>query len=303
MKKTFFLGLLLVSLFVLLPTNPVFAEGQTVPQESLTPDQWVGQTFVFLAMPANKQKEGYEIYPEKMAQRGFAGDPAADLPYANYFSKQVVITDAIRITDTPYDYVIHMKVKSTGEKLVSRTFRGQLEGLGYLADREKARKQFVGKTIYSLHPALENIVQDTGSYLKEMPLLPIGTPMEVIDVWDGMQSSLPVWLVARVNGSKVAIPMAYSWTNLPRNVWNGLPPWQDTFSLEDPRKKIGDSPELWNLIQSRNIKPGMTQYEVRISWGAPNRIETVTVDGLEETVWTYGDQRLRFSGDRLIVIE
>lgn len=302
MRYPIVLCLILVSLFLLLPV-PASAETAPADQENLAPDQWVGKTFLFLAMPANKQKEGYEVYPEKMAKAGLDGDPSVQLPYRDYFAHQVTITDAIRITDTPYDYVIHMKDKKTGEKFVSRTFRGQLDELAYLADREKARKQFVGKVIYAIRPALENIRQDNGQFLDEMPLVSIGTPMKVVDVWDGMQSNQPIWLVVRTNGNKLALPMAYSWTNQPRNMWGNGTPWQDAFSLEDPRTRIGDSPELWKLIQTGNIKLGMSQYEVRLSWGAPEQMEKVNNEGIEETLWTYGTKILHFSGDRLISME
>lgn len=295
--------LCLIALFLLFGVNSLFAATQAAAPENLTIDQWVGQKFVFLALPNDRQSEGYEIYPEELAERGFSGDRSVNIAYKDYFAKQVTVTDVVRITDTPYDYVVHLREAKSGQKLIGRTFRGQLEGLALIDDREKARKKFVGKTIYALSRTLQSLEPGNDTMPEKAINISPGTPLQVIDIWDGMQSSYPIWLVVLINGHKAVLPIAYSWTNQPGYAWTTSPPWQDYISLEDPGKLTKSYAELQSFLESGTIKEGMTQYQVRLIWGPPSSIEKAIIDGSEQILWTYGNQKLKFSGDRLVSIE
>jgi hypothetical protein len=191
----------------------------------------------------------------------------------------------------------YMTVNDTGEKLVGRTMRGQLEGLVLTDDLVNARQQFLGKTIYPKFRELTG-VYDPGSYAIPTSITtPIGGPATVVDVYAGNQSQEPVWLIVTVNGEKAILPIAYSYTNVSVNTWTQSPPWQEALFMENPRSTFGWSQEVWNAIESSSVEEGMTKEQIRLSWGKPN-----SIDGNGAT-WIYGTKKLNFSGDVLQSIE
>lgn len=270
---------------------------------SLPVDQWVGQTFVFLPKPANLQADGYELYPLNQAAQGFAGEAGVRLPYAAYVGHQAVVTGVGRVPDTEYEYMVYLTDKQNGQKLVGKTFRGQLAGLALLSDRQHARWSFIGKTVYSVARAWKDVSSATALDNPPGITVPLGTPLKVVDVWDGLDANQPLWLVVMVNGQKAALPFNYSWTNQPPATWQSDAPWQDSFLLENPQQRIGDSAERWQLLDSGNLKEGMTKYEVRLSWGRPQQILNDNALGFDKTVWLYPNSKLSFLGEYLSNIE
>jgi hypothetical protein len=254
---------------------------------------------VFLALPADKQEQGYDIFIEDQAARGWQGDQAVRIPYAEHVSKQVTITRVVVTGDPIFDYTVYMTEKESQIKLAGRTIRGQLEGLAPAQDRENARKQFVGKTIYTKRMTLVGLYDPVMNPRPGSLTIPLGTPIMVIDVWDGIQSAEPIWLVGLVGGRKAALPIAFSWTNQPANAWLAGEPWQQILFMEDPKERSGWSQEVWNSIVAGDVKKGMTKDQVCLSWGNPARIDE-TIPGT--SLWFYGNTRLDFTGDILACI-
>jgi hypothetical protein len=267
------------------------------PPINVTNEQWRGHSFTFLALPADKQAAGYEIFTVDQANQGFEGDHSVRISYAEHVGKQVTVTEIVPFAAgyNQSDYMVHMTVNDTGEKLIGRTMRGQLEGLVLTSDLVNARQQFLGKTIYPKFRELSglyvpNTVPTTVSTT-------FGGPVTVVDVYTGNQSQEPIWLIVSVNGEKAILPIAYSWTNIPTQSWTQTPPWQNALFIEDPRNSLGWSQDLWNQIENGNVGEGMTKGQVQLSWGNPvSRDEN-------DSVWIYGTKKLTFSGDVLHSIE
>lgn len=262
-------------------------------------EQWPGHNFTFLALADTSQAAGYEIFKTEDANRGYSGDRSVRLPYAKYVGKQVTVTEVVSFEsgyDQP-DYMIHMKVNETGEALIGRTSRGQLEGLVLTADLDSARQYFMGKTVYPKFRALKSAYMP-GQYRSAVSVpIKIGSPVMVVDVYAGERSEEPIWMIVSVNGEKAILPMAYSWTNISTQFWAQTAPWQESMFIDDPRMTLGWSQELWNKIESGQVDVGMTKDQVHLSWGKPVRRETNGSD------WIYGPYRLKFSGETLSIIE
>jgi len=279
--------------------GPVRAEaaGETTAPANIKIEQWTGHSFTFLNLPADKQSSGYEIFTENQATQGLQGDSSARLPYAQYVGKQVTVTGIVPFAagDNQQEYMVHMTVNGTGEKLLGRSMRGQLEGLVLTTDLTNARRQFIGKTIYPKFRELSGLYVP-GTTSKAVSTT-IGSPAIVSDVYAGNQSQEPIWLIVSVNGQKAILPIAYSWTNLPSQSWTQTPPWQDALFAEDPRISLGGSQELWNQIQTGIVKEGMNKGQVQLTWGKPIRTDS------NDSVWFYGTTKLSFNGDVLHSIE
>ena len=280
------------------------ANSQQESSPNLTPDQWTGQSFTFLSLPAADQAAGYEIFNVDQSQQGFTGDRSVRIPYKQYVGKQVTVTDVVTYiaSDNKYEYLIYLEEKESKQKLVGRTSRGQLEGLVLTADLAKAKQQFLGKTVYVKLRTIEGLYDpQTNTTPLSIPTK-IGSAVNVVDVYAGLKSSEPIWLIVVTDNQKAFIPITYSMTNVPSNFCQQNPPWQEKIMLNDFRATSGWSEEMWNQIDAGIAKPGMTQEQVRFSWGSPASISDNTANSNEST-WKYGTQILKFSGNQLISIE
>ena len=299
--KIFSLRILLVlSLLLGLGTaGPVGAEAatETTAPANVKIEQWTGHSFTFLNLPADKQSAGYEIFTENQGTQGFQGDSSVRIPYAQYVGKQVTVTGIVPFAAgyNQQEYMVHMTVNDTGEKLLGRSMRGQLEGLVLTADLTNARQQFLGKTIYPKFRELSGLYVP-GTTSQAVPTT-IGGPAIVSDVYAGNSSQEPIWLIVSVNGQKAILPIAYSWTNIPSQSWTQTTPWHDAFFTEDPRISLGGSQELWNQIQTGIVQEGMNKGQVQLTWGKPIRSDS------NDSVWFYGNTKLSFDGDVLHSVE
>ena len=273
--------------------GPVGAEAASdIPATHVKIQEWTGHSFTFLTMAADKQAAGYEIYTENQATQGFQGDSSVRIPYAGHVGKQVTVTGVVPFAagGNQPEYMVHMRVNDTGEKLLGRSMRGQLAGLVQTVDLTDARQQFLGKTIYPKFRELTGITSQVVSTT-------IGSPVTVVDVYAGNQTQEPIWLIVTVNGEKAILPIAYSWTNLPVESWRQAAPWHDYLFAEDPRISLGGSQELWKQIEMGSVEEGMTKDQVRLSWGKPLRVEK------NASVWIYGTKKLSFDGEVLKSME
>lgn len=266
---------------------------------NLTTEQWTGQSFTFLALPKDKQDAGYEIFTAKQAEQGFKGDRSVRIPYAQHVGKQVTVSEVI-----PYpageglqEFIVYMTVKDTGEKLVGRTMRGQIDGLVLTDDLAKAKQQFLGKTIYPKSRELSGMYIPGSDETPMAVTIPIGSPVTVVDVYTGNRSQEPIWLVVSFNGKKAILPIAYSLTNLPASFWGGTAPWQEALFTEDPRQSLGWSHNVWYQIENGNVEEGMTKGQVLLSWGKPVRSES------DDSVWIYENKKVSFAGDVVHFVE
>ncbi|MDR3564599.1 MAG: hypothetical protein P4N59_24640 [Negativicutes bacterium] len=292
--------IMVVSLMILSICGAVWAESPSQTSfGNLTVDYWVGHNFIFLPLPADKQAEGYEVFAEEQLSRGLQGDRAARIPYAEYFAKQIRITKVVATGDRVFDYIVYMTEIATGKKLAGRTIRGQLEGVALATDLGNARKQFVGHTIYTKNMTLTGVYDPLTKQTPVSLTISLGTPLAVVDVWDGLCSSEPIWLVVLVNGQKAALPIAFSWTNQPTDEWSMGAPWQQVLFLEKPGEKAGWSQEDWNLVSAGDVKEGMSKDQVRLSWGNPVRVDE---NNTTTATWYYGNSSLQFTGNTVSAI-
>ena len=187
-----------------------------------------------------------------------------------------------------------------GRALPGRKFcRGSLEGIAPVEDIAKARLQLLGKTIYPKSRSLEVANAQPGGTDPTAVTIQIGSAVIVTDVYAGIQSREPIWLIVSANGQKAILPIAYSWTNQTVTTWTQTPPWQTALFMNDPRNSLGWSTELWSQIESGAVQEGMTKDQVRLSWGPPNRVD----QGITGAVWVYGTKVLKYTGDTLTAIE
>jgi len=292
--KIFSVRILLV-LSLLLGLGSAGPVGVEAASSNLSIEQWSGNDFTFLPLAAS-QYVGYEIFTEDQADQGFQGDRSVRIPFAQYVGKHVTVNEVVPFADgdNKKDYIVHMTVNDTGERLVGRSMRGQLAGLILSSDLINARQDFLGKTVYPKFRELPGVY--VSGETQQAVATKIGGPVTVVDVIAGNQSQEPINLVVSVNGEKAILPMAYNWTNSPIQPWGQTPPWQDAFFTTDPRVSLGGSRDVWKNIEAGIVDEGMTKDQVHLSWGKPFSIES-------NSVWIYGTKKLNFDDNVLHSIE
>lgn len=269
------------------------------PAANLMTEQWVGHSFTFIDLTAANQAAGYEIFKIDQANRGFEGDRSVRISYAEHVGKQVTVDQIVSFPagDNQKEFLVYMTVNNTGEKLVGKTIREQLEGLVLTSDLINARKKFLGKVIYPKFRELSGLYVPG---INETPMsvtIPIGSAVTVVDVYAGNQSQQPIWLIVSDNGQKAVLPINYSLTNVSVNGWTQTSPWQEDLFLDDPRISFDWSQDVWNNIEKGNVEKGMTKDQISLSWGKCIHINK------NENSWMYGSQKLIFSEDILNSIE
>ena len=277
--------------------GPVWAAASTETTANVKIEQWTGQNFTFLNLPSDTQSEGYDIFTVEQSAQGLHGDRSVRIPYDKHVGKQVTVTQVVPFAagnDQP-EYMVYMTVNDTGEKLLGRSMRGQLEGLVLTSDLNNAREQFLGKTVYPKFRQLSGLYVPGAT--PQAVSTTLGGPVTVVDVYAGNHSQEPIWLIVSANGQKAILPIAYSFTNTPVQSWTQTSAWQDALFAEDPKISLGGSEDVWKQIQAGNIQEGMTKGQVQLSWSKPFRVEA------NDSVWIYGTKKLSFDGDVLHSIE
>lgn len=269
--------------------------------DNLTVKQWVGQEFVTLNLPDDRRDHGYEIYMGNFTATDLRSDNVEKLPhlpYLNHNGKHLLVN---RVEPAQWQseeyYIVSLTEKESGLQLTARTFANQVDGIALVADLEKTKRDFLGKTVYSKRESLVDHPNPA------TVLVPFGQPLPVTDVWFGFDTTEPILLVVEYNKSKAVLPMAYSWTNQNPGSWTTADAWQKSFFIEDPRQLAGNNPTIWSYIASSRVETGMTREQVRLSWGAPPLTDMTREDGNSFEIWTYGNYKLYFTGNVLTKME
>lgn len=169
--------------------------------------EWVGERFVFLGRDPSLRRYGYQlIYP--------ADKMIGTVPYEGYVGKVVKITSVTpSSTRVSGSYNVEMVVEGTGERLRALASGGGVRGLGSMADIERARSLYVGKTLWREAGSLQTFDEQSGksSYISVEPF----DALKVMAVTPGWDDSAPVRFVVRTPaGVEGYVDVNFSGTNV-----------------------------------------------------------------------------------------
>jgi len=252
--------------------NPVEAAPTPFPYHPI--GSWVGKRFIFLPKPKGSESGTYEDFSRLVTHQKYAGRVAR----------------VVSANDSGASAFIEFQMEDDGERLRVFTVANKesVRGMALLDDIENARKQWAGKTVWGKMLMISSYDEQSGAIA--MTTVKKFGPLKVVDVVPGWDEEKPArFKLETPEGKQGFVDLNLSGTNVQKEV-RYLSRFEDHLMAENPRLKYKWKADVWSTIEKGQIYPGMTEEQVKMSWGEPEKI-TRTAAG---DVWTYTSGALVF---------
>jgi hypothetical protein len=235
---------------------------------------WVGKRFIFLPKPKGSESGTYEDFSRLVTHQKYAGRVAR----------------VVSANDSGASAFIEFQMEDDGERLRVFTVANKesVRGMALLDDIENARKQWAGKTVWGKMLMISSYDEQSGAIT--MTVVKKFGPLKVVDVVPGWDEEKPArFKLETPDGKQGFVDLNLSGTNVQKEV-RYLSRFEDHLLAENPRLKYKWKADMWSAIEKGQIYPGMTEEQVKMSWGEPDKV-TRTAAG---EVWTYTSGALVF---------
>jgi hypothetical protein len=253
-------------------SKPVEAAPTPFPYHPI--GSWVGKRFIFLPKPKGSESGTYEDFSRLVTHQKYAGRVAR----------------VVSANDSGASAYIEFEMEDDGERLRVFTVANKesVRGMAFLDDIENARKQWAGKTVWGKMLMISCYDEQSGAIT--MTAVKKFGPLKVVDVVPGWDEEKPArFKLETPDGKQGFVDLNLSGTNVQKEVRN-LSRFEDHLLPENPKLKYKWKADVWSAIEKGQVYPGMTEEQVKMSWGEPDKI-TRTAAG---EVWTYTSGALVF---------
>jgi hypothetical protein len=253
-------------------SKPVEAAPTPFPYHPI--GSWVGKRFIFLPKPKGSESGTYEDFSRLVTHQKYAGRVAR----------------VVSANDSGASAYIEFQMEDDGERLRVFTVANKesVRGMALLDDIENARKQWAGITVWGKMLMISSYDEQSGAIT--MTAVKKFGPLKVVDVVPGWDEEKPArFKLETPDGKQGFVDLNLSGTNVQKEV-RYLSRFEDHLLAENPRLKYKWKADVWSAIEKGQIYPGMTEEQVKMSWGEPEK-STRTAAG---EVWTYTNGALVF---------
>lgn len=253
-------------------------------------EQWVGENFIFLPKPKSLQKYGYQLIRRKGSSNIFGTG------YEKLVGRIATVTDVQR---TSIIYTVSLRMDDTGEEYVADAYNETVEGIAPLADLQRARELWIGKTLWYKRDNVATYNADTEQFgsieLKKY------SPVKVANVVAGWYETQPVrFIIETPLGEQGFVDINLSGTNV-SDILRDNCLFEEEFFEEDPRRTYNWSNQVWTAIVDSKVFIGMTKEQALMSWGKPDKTNRTTSRGSISEQWVYKNNQYLYFEDGLLV--
>ncbi|MCC8409785.1 hypothetical protein LJ707_12670 [Mucilaginibacter sp. UR6-1] len=245
--------------------------------------------------------EKYVVVP---LMKRFAADGYTYLSTGTVFDrdKKVLETEGegkILILKSLDNEYAHFK-DSVGMDYTSQLFEGSIKDIVPVYDIDQARKLFLGKTLWLNQDQIYTFDQEKQSYtpIKNLRF----EPVLVTDIVISYLSSVPARFIVKTKNGEVGLTdVLVSGTNsAPEFLFTRR--FTNIFFTKDPKLTYKFTPAMWAKIKAGVTEIGMTEDQVKLSRGFPDKINRSTGAGTADQ-WIYGESYLYFRNGKLTSIQ
>jgi hypothetical protein len=253
-------------------SKPVEAAPTPFPYHPI--GSWVGKRFTFLPKPKGSESGTYEDFSRSVTHQKYAGRVAR----------------VVSANDSGASAYIEFEMEDDGER--PRVFtvanKESVRGMALLEDIENARKQWAGKTVWGKMLMISSYDEQSGAIT--MTAVKKFGPLKVVDVVPGWDEEKPArFKLETLDGKQGFVDLNLSGTNVQKEV-RYLSRFEDHLMAENPRLKYKWRADVWSAIEKGQVYAGMTEEQVKMSWGEPEKISRTAAGD----VWTYPSGALVF---------
>jgi hypothetical protein len=253
-------------------SKPVEAAPTPFPYHPI--GSWVGKRFTFLPKPKGSESGTYEDFSRSVTHQKYAGRVAR----------------VVSANDSGASAYIEFEMEDDGERLRVFTVANKesVRGMALLEDIENARKQWAGKTVWGKMLMISSYDEQSGAIT--MTAVKKFGPLKVVDVVPGWDEEKPArFKLETLDGKQGFVDLNLSGTNVQKEV-RYLSRFEDHLMAENPRLKYKWRADVWSAIEKGQVYAGMTEEQVKMSWGEPEKISRTAAGD----VWTYPSGALVF---------
>jgi hypothetical protein len=253
-------------------SKPVEAAPTPFPYHPI--GSWVGKRFIFLPKPKGSESGTYEDFSRLVTHQKYAGRVAR----------------VVTANDSGASAFIEFQMEDDGERLRVFTVANKesVRGMAFLDDIENARKQWAGKTVWGKMLMISCYDEQSGAIT--MTAVKKFGPLKVVDVVPGWDEEKPArFKLETPDGKQGFVDLNLSGTNVQKEVRN-LSRFEDHLLPENPKLKYKWKADVWSAIEKGQVYAGMTEEQVKMSWGEPEKISRTAAGD----VWTYPSGALVF---------
>jgi hypothetical protein len=250
-----------------------------------------GERLLFLPSPKSLQQYGYQEFE---GGTGEYGHPT----YKEAVGRIGVLTD-IAVKPSIIggeEYTVRITMEGNHKVYTHKSLPGEpesLSGVAFVSGLECAKKQLLGKTIWYIGAGTDqNGIKVYDEAIDKTTKLDFPKPirLQVKEVVASWFADSPVRLIVETNsGSEAFADTSLSGINVAPKWFS---PFEDSFTLEDPRKLYKWPEKVWQAIREHKVYVGMTQQQVAFSWGKPmpDHIKSTTTANGKSEQWHYAAQ-------------
>lgn len=272
--------------------------GGNSPLAALPVEKWVNQRFVFTPRTRQFQRFGYDgflpVKSGKKKSHKYESPLGSTLPYEKYVGRTATVT-AVNTVNPYAPYIdstqlqLELTMDDTGEKLICEPgVDERVEGMTSVAVLDYARAKYLNKTLWTVNGVLSTYdeAEDKSGYLHVRRYSPVR--VREIVASNGSGNRAPVrFVLESEDGKRGFVDVALGGMNVDPVIAIEHP-LDNALLSNDPRREYSWSDDIWSLIEAGKVRLGMSEKQVLLSLGRPNRINrTHTAAGVSEQ-WVYG---------------